>query len=118
MIERESKACVERGKSAIQSLPAGDSDAAYRQLSNARIDFVMDDAVTAAAHAKKQPEIEIAHTATSDILSGMVVKKDNAEMLRIVADGLRAEQQQGMIATIAKKYDFPEDLLIPIATRP
>jgi polar amino acid transport system substrate-binding protein len=117
LIERQSKTCVEQGKPAIQFLPAADSDAAYRQLSNQRIDFVMDDAVTAAAHAAKQPEIEVAHTATSDILSGMVVKKGNAEMLQIVADGLKVEERDGTITTIAKKYDFPANLLIPIQTR-
>lgn len=117
LIEKQSKACVDQGKPAIQFLPAADSDAAYRQLSNARIDFVMDDAVTAAAHAAKQPEIEIAHTIRSDILSGMVVQKGNLTMLQIIADGLKVQEKDGRRAAIAKKYDFPADLLIPIETR-
>ena len=116
-IERQSKLCVEQGKPAITFLPAPDSDVAYRQVSNARVDFVMDDAVTAAAHAAKDPDIAIAYTMTTDILSGMVVKKGNAAMVQIVADGLKVQEREGAIAPIAKKYSFPADLLIPIQAR-
>ena len=117
-IERQSKTCVEQGKPAIQFLPAADSDAAYRQVSNARIDFVMDDAVTAAAHVLKDPALSLAHTITTDILSGMVVTKGNAPMLQIVAEGLKAQERDGSLALLAKKYGFPAELLIPIEARP
>lgn len=117
-IERQSKLCVEQNKPAIQFLPAPDSEAAYRQVSNARIDFVMDDAVTAAAHIAKEPELGLASTVTTDILSGMVVTKGNAAMLRIVADGLKIQERDGVLAPLAKKYGFPSELLIPIQSRP
>lgn len=116
-IERQSKQCVEQGKPAIQFLPAADSDAAYRQISNARIDFVMDDAITAAAHAKRQPEIEIAYTIKTDILSGMVAPKGNATIIQIVSDGLKVQERDGSLAALARKYDFPSELLVPIQTR-
>lgn len=117
-IERQSKACVDQGKPAIQFLPAADSDAAYRQVSNARIDFVMDDAVTATAHVQKDPGLSMAYTVTTDILSGMVVTKGNAPMVQIIADGLRVQERDGSLALLAKKYGFPSELLIPIEARP
>ena len=40
-------------------LPAADGNAAYRQLANARIDFEVDDAASAAARAEKEPEYEV-----------------------------------------------------------
>lgn len=116
-IDRLSKACVEQNKPPIQFLPAADSDAAYRQVSNARIDFVMDDAVTAAAHVSKQPELALGYTVTTDILSGMVVQKGNAAMLQIITDGLKIQEREGALVPLAKKYDFPADLLVPIEAR-
>lgn len=116
-IERQSKACVDQGKAAIQFLPAADSDAAYRQVANARIDFVMDDAVTAAAHLAKDPNLSLATTVTTDILSGMVVTKGNAAMAQIVADGLAVQEHDGTVAALAKKYGFPSELLVPIQVR-
>lgn len=116
-IERQSKICVEQGKPPIEFLPASDSDAAYRQLSNARIDFVMDDAVTAGVRAGRQAELEIASTVKTDTLSGMVVMKGNKAMLQIIEDGLKIQERDGSIVAIAKKYDFPADLLVPIQVR-
>lgn len=116
-IERQSKLCIEQNKPPIQFLPAPDSDVAYRQVSNARVDFVMDDAVTAAAHVAKDPELGLAYTMVTDILSGMVVKKGNASMVQIVTDGLKVQEREGAIVAIAKKYSFPPDLLIPIQAR-
>jgi polar amino acid transport system substrate-binding protein len=116
-IQSQSKICTEHGKPAINFLPAVDTDAAYRQLINGRVDFVMDDAPAAAARIKKQTELMVAHTVTTDILSGMVVTKGNKEMLRVVADGLRAQQQDGTLANLMKKYGMPPETIIPIETR-
>lgn len=116
IIERQSKLCEGAGRAAITYVPAVDAESAYRQLSNARVDFVMDDGVQASARVTRQPELEIAHAVTTDARSGMVVKKGNAEMLRILADGLRVQEKNGSILTIAKKYNFPLEQLIPIET--
>jgi polar amino acid transport system substrate-binding protein len=116
-IERLSKACVEQNKPPIQFMPAADSDAAYRQVSNARIDFVMDDAVTAAAHLSKDPQLSLAYTVTTDILSGMVVQKGNAAMLQVLSDGLKIQEREGTLVPLARKYSFPAELLVPIQTR-
>jgi polar amino acid transport system substrate-binding protein len=116
-IERISKACVEQNKPPIQFMPAADSDAAYRQVSNARIDFVMDDAVTAAAHLAKDRQLGLGYTVTTDILSGMVVQKGNAAMLKILSDGIKIQEREGTLGPLAKKYDFPAELLVPIQTR-
>lgn len=116
-VERLSKDCVQQGKPPIQLITAVDRDAAYRQLTNERIDFIMDDAVVAGMHVAKQPAIQVSHTATTDIVSGMVVQKGNAVMQQIIADGLRAQERDGTLAQIVKKYAFPSELLIPIESR-
>lgn len=117
LIERQSKLCVEQGKPPITFMPAADSEGSYRQLPLERFDFVMDDAVTAAVHVSKKPDIEIAHTVISDILSGMVVQKGNSEMQKVVGEGLKILEQKGEIKAIAAKYGFPESLLVPIQTK-
>lgn len=117
-IEVQSKKCLAEGKPAIDFRPSVDTDASYRQIVSGRIDFAMDDAPSAAARVKKQPELELAQTITTDILSGVIVAKGNQEMLQIVADGLKAQQQDGSLAALARKYEIPAELLIPVETRP
>lgn len=116
-IQAQSKKCVAEGKPAIDFQPSVDTDASYRQIVSGRVDFVMDDAPAAAARVKKQPELELVQTIPTDILSGMIVAKGNKEMLQIVADGLKAEQADGTLTTLAKKYEIPAEMLIPIETR-
>jgi len=116
-IELLSKACVSQGRSPILFVPAADSDAVYRQVSNGRIDFLMDDAVTAEAHLAKDPKLGLGYAAATDIVSGMVVQKGNAAMLQILADGLKVQEREGSLVPLAKKYGFPSDLLISIQTR-
>jgi polar amino acid transport system substrate-binding protein len=117
-IESQSKVCVEQGKPAIEFLPAVDVDASYRQVVNGRVDFAMDDAPAAALRVKNEPTLEMAHTVVTQILSGFVVPKGNKEMLAIVADGLKAAEQDGTIVQLAKKYGLPAEMVIPIETRP
>lgn len=116
-IERQSRLCVDQGKPAIHFLPAADAEAAYRQVGNARIDFAMDDAASAAVRLAKEPEFELAYTVTTDVLSGMVVTKGNAQMLQVVAEGLEMQHQDGTLAAVAKKYGLPTELLIPVQVR-
>ena len=116
-IERQSKLCIEQGKPAINFLPAAEAEAAYRQVANARIDFAMDDAASAASRLLKEPDFELAYTVTTDVLSGMVVAKGNAGMLEIVSDGLKVQERDGTLAALMKKYGLPAELLIPIQVR-
>lgn len=117
-VERQNKICVDQGKPGITFLPATDGTSSSRQLANARVDFVMDDAASGAARAMKEPEIEIAYTVTTDILSGMVVTKGNAAMRQVIADGLKVQEANGILPPLAKKYGFPTELLVPIQTPP
>lgn len=116
-IERQSKLCMEQGKPAIDFQPAVAADAAYRQVINGRVHFSMDDAPAAAARTKRDPELRVAHTVMTDILSGMVVIKGNKEMLQIVADGLKAQELDGTLAALGKKYGLPPEMIISIETR-
>ena len=113
-IERQSKECVAAGKPAINFIPAADAEAAYRQVSNNRNDFVMDDAGSAAARLSASPDMDMALTVKSDRRSGFVVAKGNEEMLRVVAEGLQVQEQDGRLAALMKKYDMDPELLIPI----
>lgn len=116
-IERQSKICVDNGKPAINFLPAADGNAAYRQLANARIDFEVDDALSAAARALKETEFEVSYTVVTDFLSGFVVTKSNAVMLQIVADGMKVQERDGKVRALATKYGIPAELLIPVEAR-
>lgn len=116
-IERQSKLCTQHGGPAIDFRPAAESNASYRQVVNGRVDFVVDDAAAAAVRTRKQPELAVAYTMTTNILSGMVVAKGNREMLRIVADGLAVQQQNGTLVRLARKYGIPVAAIIPITTR-
>lgn len=116
-VEQQSKICVAQGKSAISFVPSSDSEAAYRQLGNERIDFAMDDAASAAIRLRRQPDFQLAYTVISDIVSGMVVTKGNTAMLKIVEDGLKVQEQDGALTGLARKYGLPAELLIPIQTR-
>ena len=113
-IERQSQSCITQNQPGITFLPSPDGNAASRQVANARIDFVMDDAVSAAIRATKEQGFDIAYTVTTDILSGMVVAKGNAAMLQIVADGMKAQEGDGTLAALARKYGLPSELLAPV----
>ena len=113
-IDRQSKQCVAQGKPAINFIPAADADAAYRQVSNTRNDFVMDDAGSAAARLTASPDMDMAFTVKSDRRSGFVVAKGNAEMLRVVAEGLLVQEQDGTLTTLMKKYGLDPSLAIPV----
>lgn len=116
-IERLNKQCLEQNKPGITFLPAVDGNAAFRQVANARVDFALDDAASAGARILKQPDIEVVYTASTDILSGMVVTEGNAAMADIVLDGLKIQERDGTLLTLARKYGFPEELLLPVQVR-
>jgi polar amino acid transport system substrate-binding protein len=116
LIDRESKACVSQGKPAINFQPASDADSAYRQVVNGRNDFAMDDAGSAAARVASDPNLQSAFTNKSDLESGFVVPKGNADMLRAVSEGLEVQEKTGALAALMKKYGLDEGLLIPIKT--
>lgn len=62
-------------------------------------------------------DLEVAHTAMTDILSGMVVAKGNREMLRIVADGLEVQSRDGTLVAVADRYGMAPGTIVPIETR-
>ena len=116
-IERLNKACLDGNKPGITFLPAVDGNSAFRQVANARVDFALDDAASAGARLLKEPDIEIAYTAATDIVGGMVVTKNNAAMAQLVFEGLLVQQRDGTLAALAKKYGFPVELLVPVQIR-
>jgi polar amino acid transport system substrate-binding protein len=116
LIAEQSKKCVSDGKPPINFQPAVDADSAYRQVVNGRNDFAMDDAGSAAARVASGQDLQYAFTHKSDLESGFVVPKGNAEMLRAVSDGLQVQEKTGALAALMKKYGLDVALLIPIRT--
>jgi len=116
-IDRQSKACVAEGKKAIEFQNAVDQEAAYRQLANGRVDFVMDGAASASIRLAKTPEFALAYTLTTDIAAGPVVRKGNDQMLKVVFDGLKAMEARGTLKVLMAKYGLPENLLVPVEIR-
>ena len=116
-LEVQSQVCVKAGRAAIDFRPAVASDASYRQVVIGRVDFAMDDTVAATTRVANEPELAVAFSEPTDIRSGMVVAKGNAEMLRIVADGLSAQQANGTMALLATKYGLPLETITPVEVR-
>ena len=116
-IQRLSQSCIERGKPPIAFQPAADADAAYRLVSNNRFDFAMDEAASASTRLLSEPNFELAYTATTDIKGGFVVTKGNKEMLAIVSDGMKVQEQNGTLLKLMKKYGLPPSLLVPVEAR-
>lgn len=118
-IELLNKDCVDSGRKPIDFLPSADGESAYRQVANKRVDFVMDDAASAAARTRTERanDYESAFTNWTDIKSGMVVLKGNEQILRAVADGLKVQQIEGSLEALMRKYELPPELVIPIEAR-
>jgi len=89
LIAAQSNKCVAAGKPPINFQPAADSGSSYREVANGRNDFVMDDSGSTAARLSSGQDLEYAFTHQSELESGFVVPKGNAEMLRAVSDGLQ-----------------------------
>ena len=116
-IDRQNKACLERGAPALTFAPAPDLDSAYRLLSAGRSDFVMDNVASAAARLAIVPDFKVVFTMTTDIPAGFIVPKGNAAMARIVEDGLKVQEKDGSLAALMTKYGMTPELLIPIEIR-
>ncbi|CAE6737809.1 transporter substrate-binding domain-containing protein [Paraburkholderia aspalathi] len=116
-IDRQSKACVAAGKPPINFQNAIDLESAYRQLSNERVDFVMDGTVSALSRVAKSPMIGIAYSVTTDVVAGVVVGKGNDQMTKIVYDGLKQMEAKGTLKALMLKYGLPENLMVPVEIR-
>jgi polar amino acid transport system substrate-binding protein len=116
-IDRQSKACVAAGKPPVQFQNAVDLESAYRQLSNERVDFVMDGTSSALSRIAKEPMNGLAYSVTTDVLAGVVVRKDNDEMTKIVYDGLKSMEAKGTLKSLMAKYGLPENLMVPVEIR-
>jgi polar amino acid transport system substrate-binding protein len=118
-VERQSNLCAEKGRPKVAIQPSVDQEAAFRQLSNGRIDFVMDGASSAAARlaAEKAPDFELAFTISTDIAAGPAVKEGNEPMLRVITDGMRVLEREGKLKALMTKYGLSTDLLIPVEPR-
>jgi polar amino acid transport system substrate-binding protein len=117
LIDRQSKACVARGKPEIDFHPATDADSAYRQVEGGRNDFAMDDAGSAAVRIVNDPGLELGFTISTDLVGGFVVAKGNSQILQVVSEGLEIQEKDGTLAALMKKYGLDPALLIPIEVR-
>jgi polar amino acid transport system substrate-binding protein len=108
-VERQSAACVKRGKPAIQYVPAADQEAAVRQLTNGRIDFVMDGSISAKMRAQADNrDLEIGFTVLTDLVIGPADKKDNDEVRRAVLEGMQELERDGRLKGLLAKYELSE----------
>ncbi len=116
-VERQSAACVARGRPAITYVPAVDQDAAVRALVNQRIDFVMDGSISAKRRVASHPdEAATGFTIVTDLVIGPVVRKDNEELRRAVLEGLQALERSGRLKELLAKYELT-DFAQPVELR-
>lgn len=108
-VERQSAACIGRGKSPIHYIPSVDQEAAVRQLTNGRVEFVMDGSISAKLRSQADNrDLEIGFTILTDLLIGPVVRKDNDEIRRAVFEGIQTMEREGKLKALLAKYDLSE----------
>jgi polar amino acid transport system substrate-binding protein len=117
-VERQSAACVARGRPAIAFTPSVDQEAAVRQLVNGRIDFVMDGSITAKmrAESREGESLELGFTILTDLVIGPAVRKDNDDVRAAVLDGMKTLEAEGKLAALVAKYGLTE-FAIPVELR-
>lgn len=116
-VERQSAACVARGRPGITYIPAVDQEAAVRALANKRIDFVMDGSISAKQRVASHPhDASIGFTIVTDLIIGPVVRKDNEELRRAVLEGLQVLERSGRLKDLLAKYDLT-DFAQPVELR-
>ena len=120
VVQTINRKCIESGKPGIAWTPAADQEPAYRSLSNDRIDMVMDGAASATLRLRSAEgkNYEVAFTLLTDVKSGVMVPKDNKEMLQVLADGFTHLQATGRLGTLMTKYGLQDAWLIPVEVRP
>lgn len=120
VVQDVSRRCVEKGRPAITYVAATDQEQAYRSLSNDRTDMVMDGSASAALRVASSEgrNLDIAFTLPTDIKSGVISPKGNAEMMKALGDGLKHLQDTGQLAAIMTKYGLKPEWLIDVEIRP
>jgi polar amino acid transport system substrate-binding protein len=118
-VDKQSKACVQRGQPPIAFQPAVDQEAASRQLANGRIDFQLEGTATAALKmgSDSGKDLEVAFSIATELAAGYAVKKGNETMARIVYDGLQALEADGRLNALMEKYNLGKHLRIPVEIR-
>lgn len=108
-VEKQSAACVKRGKAPVTYVPSVDQEAAVRQLTNQRVDFVMDGSISAKMRAQADNrDLEIGFTILTEILIGPVVRKDNEEIRQVVLEGMKILERDGKLKTLLAQYGLSE----------
>lgn len=117
-VERQSAGCVSRGKPAINYVAAVDQEAAVRQLVNGRIDFVMDGSISAKmrAESREGESLELGFTILTDLVIGVVVRKDNEEVRNAVLAGIKELEADGRLKALIDKYRLSE-FAVPVELR-
>lgn len=120
VVQDASRACVAKGRPAIDYVAASDQEQAYRSLANDRTDMVMDGSASAALRvgSSEGRSLEIAFTLPTDIKSGIIAPKGNAEMMKALGEGLRHLERTGRLAGLMTKYGLQPSWLIDVEIRP
>lgn len=111
--------CAETGRPILTLVPAPNTEAEYRALDNGRIDFFLDDAVSAAARraVDSDPKIDLELTLTDETTLGVVVNKGDDTLARVYLDGLKQMEESGEIERIFTKYGIDARLMAPVTLR-
>ena len=120
VVQDVGKKCIEKVRPGIEYVAASDQEQAYRSLANDRTDMVMDGSASAALRVASSEgrNLEIAFTLPTDIKSGVIAPKGNAEMMKALGDGLRHLQRSGRLATLMTKYGLQREWLIDVEVKP
>jgi polar amino acid transport system substrate-binding protein len=107
--------CVAAGKPPIDLVDYPDIPAGSRLIANDRADILLSDLGTTSALVKESPDqFELGFTIFTDYKVGPAIKKGNADLLKAVYDGLKVQEQNGMIQQIMQTYGIDPALAIPV----
>jgi polar amino acid transport system substrate-binding protein len=110
---KQNTECKAAGKPEITFLNFTDANQLSQALSGKRADVFLTDAGVAAYLVKKSPELEKGFDIVSDFKFGLGVNKANADLLGAVTDGMKELHTKGELVTIAKKWGFTEEQIVP-----
>ena len=113
----QGKKCVSDGKKDVNLLTFGDEAQGSRELTNGRIDVIMNDMGEAAYLASKQPELEVGFFIQSDLRVGAAVNRGEPMLSQAIADAMKIEQESGKEKEILVKYGIDPALIYQVEIR-
>ncbi len=114
-MREKSQECTDAGKEPVEIKTYPDVAAGYRLVQNTRTDIMLSDLVLVDNMVAENPEtFARAFWILSGFKIGAAVANGNDDVLRAIADGIDAAQEDGTQKALFEKYGMDADLQLPM----